>query len=104
MTIQQCIQDYYIGKMVKFVVREFKEEDGTITTDKKTTLFEKWITEWKYYEFDNKDWSHKGNYWIRDVDCVDKIISIKQVRNYWVFTTLKGYEIKVTATTRLEKI
>jgi len=89
MTVNQFLQDKYIGKSIKFFVEERKNENNEIVEKSYSLRQDGYFKKWTIIEWMKRD---KGiiNYF-RDVLIEDKIVEIKPTRNYWTIKTLNGY-------------
>lgn len=104
MTVNQYLQDRYIGKTCKISIREEKDKKGNIKIDKGfTRINEKpFFTAWEHRVWKNEQQGVDKEFWFRDVIIEDKIINIKQVRNYWLFSTLNGHSFRFSSDTELD--
>lgn len=93
MTINQTIQEAYIGKKISLIITEQKDEAGNVSIFREPQIG---IAE-------SKEW-HKipdTEIWWREVAVIDKVTSIRKVQSYWLFTMLSGRVVKFTADTEM---
>ncbi len=97
MTVNQFLLDTYIGKNISFVVEETKNIDGTVTKAVSRRQDASLYEEWEHRVWTKDIQSVDKEFWFRDVKITDKVVEIKQKRNYWILTTLHGHQLELSA-------
>ena len=101
LTVNQYLENTYIGKSISFYIQETKFSSGYIRQEYSFRQGNMHFFEWEE-RFNNGE-----KYHFRDVLITDKIVGIKasgRSRVNWIFKTLNGIEFRFYACEKLDII